>query len=90
MQEPIQTLLKASEVARSFLSDVGNNVPFILASLAASLFLSFASADFLPDALAKFHGLFVALSFFLLFYFLLLWWSSRRQQLGAVEMTTFK
>ena len=79
MSEPFSTLLKASEAVKSVLDDLSNNIPFILGSLAAIVFISFIPADLLPDRLQHFRGIFMTIGVFIVFYFLFLWWVHTRK-----------
>lgn len=83
--EPLSTLVKASEVAKSFISGLGQNVPFLLSSLIASIFLSFAPGSLFPTTISSLRGLFLAVSIFLGVYFILIWWwFSRRPRRQAI------
>jgi hypothetical protein len=85
---PPETLISfvkaAPEVAKSFVLGIGRNVPLLLASLAASLFVCFAPGSLLPGYIADLRWAFLALSVFLFSYFLLLWYFSRRPHKHAL------
>ena len=80
MNDPamISNIAKATDVAKSFASEVMHNAPFILAALAASLFLSLAPQPFLPPGVAAYRWLFASISVFMGSYFLIYWWCNYR------------
>ncbi len=75
MNDPsmISNIAKAADIAKSFVSEAMQNAPFILASLAAAVFLSLSPEPFIPANVAAYRWLFVCISVFISSYFLLLW-----------------
>jgi hypothetical protein len=82
--EPLSTLVKASEVAKTFVSGLGLNVPFLLSFFAASVFLSVAPISVISSPVSGWRGLFVALAILLGTYVVLLWWSAQLPRRQAI------
>jgi hypothetical protein len=76
--DPLSTLVEAAKVARSFVSDIGQHVPFLLASLAVCIFLTFFPIGFFPSYFADLRWLFAGLGLFLGIYLLIAFWCARK------------
>jgi hypothetical protein len=82
--DPMATLAKASEFAKTFVSGLGRNLPLLFSSFVTAIFLAVAPTSILSPPVSGWRGLFMALAIFLGTYFVLLWWWAKRPQRQAV------
>lgn len=78
--EMLSSFLKAADVAKNFLGEFGRNIPLLLSSLLASLFVCIDPLHLIPSPIGEFRWMFAAISVFLLSYFILLLWFSNRHR----------